>query len=114
MPNENDCWKHLHVYKWECGDTDYMLDHGYIGNFEDGELMEPGYMDEEFVDAASYLSEDSSTTKEGSIDEGSDGVGRTINPPAIELPSSFPVLASGCLRIPKFTNYAVGKLPLSC
>ncbi len=86
-----------------------MIDHGYIGNFDDGDITEPGYMDEEFVDAHSEdLSlEDSSTTKEGSMDEGSDGVGRTITPPPIELPASFPVLASGCLSIPKFTNYAV-------
>jgi hypothetical protein len=21
-PNENDCWKHLNVYKWECGDSE--------------------------------------------------------------------------------------------
>ena len=22
LPNDNDCWKHLNVYKWECGDNE--------------------------------------------------------------------------------------------
>ena len=113
LPNENDCWKHLHNYTWECGDNSYMLDKGYIGTYtlDDGDDELPCYIEEEFVDAHG----DESSIDDASIsavadDEGStygDGEAITnVRIPAVELPSSFPVLVSGCLDVPKFTNYA--------
>mmetsp|Transcript_9688 Transcript_9688/g.21849 ORF Transcript_9688/g.21849 Transcript_9688/m.21849 type:complete len:241 (-) Transcript_9688:104-826(-) len=107
LPNENDCWKHLNVYRWECGDSEYMIDHGYIcNNSSPGEIVDPCYIDEEFVDAHSDEASlgDSSISNENAS---SHETNNTICPPAIELPSSFPILASGCLKVPQFTNYAV-------
>mmetsp|Transcript_648 Transcript_648/g.1089 ORF Transcript_648/g.1089 Transcript_648/m.1089 type:complete len:139 (+) Transcript_648:513-929(+) len=86
-----------------------MIDHGYIcNNSSPDELIEPSYVDEEFVDAhGDESSLDASVSSKSTKDESSN---ETINwniPPVIELPSSFPTLASGCLRVPQFTNYAV-------
>ena len=88
-----------------------MIDHGYIGNYSpDGEIIDPCYVDEEFVDAHTDVasldgnSSSSSNTDDYDLNVTNDD---EIRPPAIELPSSFPILASGCLTIPKFTNYAV-------
>lgn len=87
-----------------------MIDHGYIGNYgPTGEMGEPCYIDEEFVDAHSDEEsiEDSSLSNESATDARPSEATSTICPPAIELPSSFPILASGCLKVPRFTNYAV-------
>lgn len=87
-----------------------MIDHGYIGNYEDGEVAEPCYLDEDFVDAHSdteSLDGDFSASPESMNAESSNANADAIQPPAIELPSSFPVLVSGCKEVPQFTNYAV-------
>ena len=75
-----------------------MIDHGYVCNA-------PGdYIEEEFVDAHSDEAS-AMTSNENAEDDSSSA--STICPPAIELPSSFPILASGCLEVPQFTNFAV-------
>lgn len=100
-PNESECWKNLNVYTWECGNNEYMLGHGYIGNTP--ELMtngEPLFLEEEFVDAYddmvclrdSYFSDDDNDI---------------IRPPTVVLPTCFPDFVSGCTTVPVFTNYAV-------
>jgi len=110
LPSDNDCWKHLNNYRWECGDSGYMIDHGYIGTYNDSseEIVEPSYIEEEFVDAHSVESSlhISDEWMKCDTDESSDEATDTIYPPSIELPSSFPLLASGCLKVPRFTNYA--------
>ena len=91
-PDHHDCWKHLHEYTWDCSENDYMAEHGYIGN-------EVGSTDliceEEAFDDA--LEQDTKKESKNSIPM----------PPLISLPKSFPDLISGCLEMPKFTNYAV-------
>ena len=87
-----------------------MIDHGYIGNYSSpSEETEPCYIDEEFANAHSDEAslDDSSVSNESAKNESSNETIDTISPPAIELPSSFPILASGCLEVPQFTNYAV-------
>lgn len=88
-PSHRDCWKNLHVYKWEYGDESYLLEHEYIGNGVGAKDLV--WEEEQFMDA-----------KEN----------ETVNfkkkkPPTISLPDSFPTLVSGCFKIPEFTNYAV-------
>eukprot|EP00985_Skeletonema_marinoi_P011781 scaffold5591_cov148-Skeletonema_marinoi.AAC.10 len=98
LPQENDCWKHLNIYTWECGDSDYMMDHGFIGNYDPDDTLSC-CIEEDFVDAhcdeASIME---SMSSDDSIDD--------ISPPAVVLPSCFPTLVSGCLNLPSFTNYA--------
>lgn len=79
-----------------------MIDHGYVCNA-------PGdYIEEEFVDAHSdEASFDESPDSGENAENDSSSSASTICPPAIELPSSFPILASGCLEVPQFTNFAV-------
>ena len=87
-----------------------MMDHGYICNYTSpDEMVEPGYIDEEFVDAHSDEEslDESSISNRNTIDSSSHENTSLVQPPAIELPSSFPILVSGCLNVPKFTNYAV-------
>ena len=107
LPHENDCWKFLNAYRWECGGTEYMLDHGYIGNYDPS--IEPGYIEEEFVDAHSdeeSLDEDLPSSHGSAKAESFAESEGSVQPTAIELPSSFPILASGCLEVPQFTNFA--------
>jgi hypothetical protein len=91
------------------GLSQYMLDHGYIGNTpEDLTNGDPLFMEEEFVDAHSdvasldysYFSDESDPIFETNTTS-------SVCPPTIVLPSCFPNLASGCITIPAFTNYAV-------
>lgn len=77
-----------------------MLEHGYIGNTPERLANEdPPFLQEEFVDAYSDAAclEDSYFSDED----------HTACPPTIVLPSCFPTLVSGCLKVPAFTNYAV-------
>lgn len=106
LPNENDTWKHINNYRFdECGDSSYMIDHGYINVEED---TTESCVEEEFVNAESSLGDRSSSiSDESGIDEcyGTDKSNTDIQLPAIQLPSSFPILESSC-RDTKFTNYA--------
>lgn len=143
LPYENDCWKHLNVYRWECGGNECkpacflsinrrmqssnavslliladMIDHGYIGNYisPDGEIVEPCYVDEEFVDAHSdeaFFNDSTSTLNESTMSATSDEASSTIHPPAIELPSSFPQLSSGCLKVPRVREECLLELSVS-
>lgn len=105
---------------WPANTTQYMIDHGYIGNLPaPGELVDPCYIDEEFVDAHSEEDSMENTSISSTGDASSNTTANDdIHPPAIELPSSFPILASGCLTVPQFTNYAVDfvevRLHVSC
>lgn len=87
-PEHHDCWKNLHDYKWDCGESDFMVEHGYIGN-EVG-VTELKYEEEAFDDSQEQQTRESKPL-----------------PPMILLPTSFPKLTSGCLIMPKFTNFAV-------
>ena len=109
LPNENDTWKHINNYRFdECGNSSYMIDHGYINVKED--TTESCIDEEEFVDAGSSLGNRStSISDESSIGknlEKNDNSNTDIQLPAIQLPSSFPILESGCHDTPNFTNYA--------
>lgn len=88
-PGHRDCWKNLHVYKWEYGDESYLLEHEYIGN-EVG-AKDLVWEEEQFMDAKENETVNFKNKK----------------PPTISLPDSFPTLVSGCLKIPEFTNYAI-------
>ena len=88
-PGHRDCWKNLHVYKWEYGDESYLLEHEYIGN-EVG-AKDLVWEEEQFMDAKENETANFKNKK----------------PPTISLPDSFPTLVSGCLKIPEFTNYAI-------
>ena len=99
LPHENDCWKHLNVYTWECGDSDYMMDHGFIGNYDPDDTLSC-CIEEEFVDAHC---EEASMLKSMSSDDSIDDI---RCPPAVFLPEGFPTLVPGCLNLPSFTNYA--------
>ena len=107
LPNENDTWKHINNYRFdECGDSSYMIDHGYINVEEDST---ESCAEEEFVDAKSSLGKRStSISNESGTDEISDtdNSNTAIQLPAIQLPASFPILESGYHTIPQFTNYA--------
>ena len=89
----HDTWKHLHDYRWEMGDSSWMLEHGLIGNECDPE-EDPLYAEETFEEAH----------EESLADE---SVAEAFHPPPIVLPASFPNLVSGCPDMPEFTNYAV-------
>lgn len=94
LPDHHDCWKYLHKYKWEMGESEYMLEQGYVGN-EPG-TREQGLLkheEEAFTDSREELSHH--------------GTDLTLAPPTITLPPCFPNLISGSIQIPKFTNYAV-------
>lgn len=99
LPYEADCWKHLNVYTWECGDSDYMMEHGYIGNYDPDDNLSC-CIEEDFVDAHS---DEESILESMSSDDSADDI---VSPPAVVLPSCFPSLVSGCVELPKFTNYA--------
>lgn len=99
LPHEADCWKHLNVYTWECGDSDYMMEHGYIGNYDADDTLSC-CIEEDFVDAHS---DEESMLESMSSDDSADDI---VSPPAVVLPSCFPTLVSGCIKLPKFTNYA--------
>ena len=105
LPHENDCWKHLNAYTWECGDSEYMIDHGFIGNYAPDDEVLSCCIEEDFVDAhcdeASIL--ESMSSGESVDDENNPA---DVHPPAVSLPSCFPTLVSGCLDVPPFTNYA--------
>jgi len=59
LPNENDTWKHINNYRFdECGDSSYMIDHGYLNVEED---TTESCDEEEFVDAESSLSNHSTS-----------------------------------------------------
>jgi len=88
LPEHHDCWKNLHEYKWDCGDNEFMVEHGYIGN--DVGVTELKYEEEAFDDAQEEEQRRSKPC-----------------PPLISLPPSFPKLISGCLEMPEFTNYAI-------
>jgi len=95
LPNENDTWKHINNYRFEeCGDSSYMIDHGYL-NVED---TTESCVEEEFVDAESSLDDRSTSISDKSgIEQSSDtdNSNTDIQLPAIQLPSSFPILESG-------------------
>ena len=108
LPNENDTWKHINNYRFEeCGDSSYMINHGYINVEED---TAESCVEEEFIDAVSSPNDRStSISDESVIGDGSEKNGNSntdIQLPPIQLPSSFPMLQSGCRDVPKFTNYA--------
>eukprot|EP01083_Nonionella_stella_P036759 100293_1 len=52
-PEHHDCWKNLNEYKWDCGQSDFMVEHGYIGN-EVG-VTELKYEEEAFDDAQEQI-----------------------------------------------------------
>ncbi len=87
-PEHHDCWKNLYDYKWDCGESDFMVEHGYIGN-EVG-VTELKYEEEAFDDAQEQQTKESKPL-----------------PPMISLPTSFPKLTSGVFPCPSFTNFAV-------
>ena len=91
----HDTWKHLHDYRWEMGDSSWMLEHGFIGNECDPE-EDPLYVEETFEEAH----EDEESLADKSVAE-------PFHPPPIVLPASFPNLVSGCPDMPEFTNFAV-------
>ena len=91
----HDTWKHLHDYRWEMGDSSWMLEHGFIGNECDPE-EDPLYVEETFKEAH----EDEESLADESVAE-------PFHPPPIVLPASFPNLVSGCPDMPEFTNFAV-------
>lgn len=105
LPQDNDCWKHLNRYTWECGDSDYMLEHGFIGNWAPDDDVLSCCIEEDFVDAHS---DEASLLESISSGENADyeNSSADVYPPAIFLPSRFPNLVSGCLEVPPFTNYA--------
>mmetsp|Transcript_21824 Transcript_21824/g.43771 ORF Transcript_21824/g.43771 Transcript_21824/m.43771 type:complete len:1027 (-) Transcript_21824:135-3215(-) len=108
-PRENDCWRYLNEYKWECGDNEYMLDHGFIGNYDPiDQTVDTSCMDERFLDAHEDEEslEESYYSNEVDVDASTDESSNVV-PPAIVLPPCFPDLVSGCEQVPKFTNYAV-------
>lgn len=40
VESHHETWKHLHDYRWEMGDTSWMLDHGYVGNEATADIEE--------------------------------------------------------------------------
>ena len=86
--DHHDCWKHLHEYQWDMGETEYMVEHEYVGNKVGSSDYK--YEEEQFQNAVQDVSALSKPSA-----------------PDIELPGSFPILVSGCKEMPKFTNYAV-------
>jgi mRNA deadenylase 3'-5' endonuclease subunit Ccr4 len=98
-PENHDTWKHLHDYHWEMGDAEFLLEHGYIGNYSNSSGEGPIYEDEAFEDALeSFEDEESDSANTEEV---------VSPPPLIHLPSVFPNLVSGYPDIPEFTNYAV-------
>lgn len=109
-PEHHDCWKNLNEYKWDCGQSDFMVEHGYIGN-EVG-VTELKYEEEAFDDAQEQIQggEECDQIMENANTDGDENENKKKKrpcPPIITLPSTFPNLISGCLEMPKFTNYAV-------
>ena len=97
VDSHHETWKHLHDYRWEMGDTSWMLDHGYVGNEATADTEEdPLYVEETFEEAH----EDEESLADDSFTE-------PFHPPPIVLPPSFPNLVSGCPDMPEFTNFAV-------
>ena len=92
----HETWRHLHDYRWEMGDTSWMLDHGYVGNEAADTDEDPVYVEETFEEAH----EDEESLADDSFAE-------PFHPPPIVLPPSFPNLVSGCPDMPEFTNFAV-------
>lgn len=102
-PEHHDCWKNLHEYKWDCGESEFMLEHGYVGN--DVGVTELKYEEESFDNATDGRAQSTSSPTATAV---TTATTKTLpSPPMIVLPDCFPSLQSGCLEVPKFTNYAV-------
>jgi len=93
-PEHHDCWKNLNQYKWDCGQSDFLIEHGYVGN--DVGVTDLKYEQEAFDDAQQETDTDKCNP-----------LLSLPSPPVISLPPSFPNLISGYIEMPKFTNYAV-------
>ena len=91
-PEHFETWKNLDEYSWEKGESDFLMEHGFIGN-DAGD--EPVYIGESFYDAKEKIDETPETQH------------LSIVPPRISLPDAFPNLFSGYTELPEFTNYAV-------
>ena len=87
-PDHPDCWKYLHEYQWDMGNTEYMLEHEYIGN--EAGATDFKYEEEKFKNAEEHVNT----------------VNKPTAPPLV-LPAEFPQLISGCEEMPEFTNFAV-------
>ena len=102
-PEHHDCWKNLHKYKWDCGESEFMLEHGYVGN--DVGVTELKCEEESFNNATDGSAQSALSPTATTV---TDTTTNTLaSPPTIVLPDCFPSLQSGCLEVPKFTNYAV-------
>jgi 2',5'-phosphodiesterase len=94
-PEHRDCWKNLNTYKWEMGESEYLIEHQYVGNRPDHTDLV--YEEEAFQTAHGDLE---SLHEINNHDD-------DTTPPIIQLPDTFPTIISGCREIPIFTNYAV-------
>eukprot|EP00536_Pseudo-nitzschia_multiseries_P006350 jgi/Psemu1/286407/fgenesh1_pg.133_\ len=92
-PNQYDCWKYLHRYKWDVDDDEVeeMVEGGTTAEGRRRESREE------------KLNENTASSNHASTSEKSSN----LVPPHIELPDSFPIVQSGCKENPPFTNFSL-------
>eukprot|EP00532_Pseudo-nitzschia_australis_P007031 CAMPEP_0168172304 /NCGR_PEP_ID=MMETSP0139_2-20121125/5167_1 /TAXON_ID=44445 /ORGANISM="Pseudo-nitzschia australis, Strain 10249 10 AB" /LENGTH=795 /DNA_ID=CAMNT_0008089915 /DNA_START=20 /DNA_END=2407 /DNA_ORIENTATION=+ len=91
-PDQHNCWKYLHRYKWD------------VDNDDLGEMVEGGTTAEERrIEARDEKNNQS--IKLLSTTTGTKS--STVAPPYIKLSDFFPIVQSGCKENPPFTNFSL-------
>jgi len=117
LPCHRSCWKYLDEFKWAMSDDDDDDGDGdEIDDEQQGHIATTqnlGARDRVRNHRTAHNEQDDESFKRDTAIASTLSSSVMISPPptlppSIHLPHSFPKLISGCIPMPKFTNYALG------